>query len=187
MIWIIISPLSHIARPSVYGDKEYLTRVSELNHLWWTEVAMRQGYNVRLIRPIIYHNQRHLKKKRKRTDRNDSIGGDLSSWSTIIKRNCPKPSPFSSCLGKNAAGNSEPAPSGQLLTSLFKRPSCEIDIGTTEPQEFKATQPCRRPRCKICAHIKTGNMFCSSTTKQSFYARTSAICKNCNVIYQEVR
>ena len=52
-----------------------------------------------------------------------------------------------------------------------------------EPQGFKGTQPCRRPHCRTCTHIQTGNRFCSSTTKESFYAQTSTTCKTSNVIY----
>ena len=40
-----------------------------------------------------------------------------------------------------------------------------------------------RPRCETCIHVKTGNRFCSSTIKESFYARTLATCKTSNVIH----
>ena len=47
----------------------------------------------------------------------------------------------------------------------------------------EGSSQCRRPRCKTCAHIKTGTRFDSATTGETFHVRATANCKTRNVVY----
>ena len=50
-------------------------------------------------------------------------------------------------------------------------------------ETYKGNSPCKHPRCKTCAHIKTGTMFNSTTTGAQFRVKATADCGTSNVVY----
>ena len=87
------------------------------------------------------------------------------------------------CLRTNEAGSTESTHGG-----IHRRPENLKDLlvrATLNPPErnYEATRQCGRPRCKTCAHIKTGVGFSSAVTGKKFRAPTTANCKTSNVVY----
>ena len=50
-------------------------------------------------------------------------------------------------------------------------------------EKYKGNNRCGQPRCKTCAHIKTGVTFRSSTTNKEFRVKATADCRTKNVVY----
>ena len=50
-------------------------------------------------------------------------------------------------------------------------------------ETYKGNSPCKHPRCKACAHIKTGTVFNSTTTGAQFRVKATADCGTRNVVY----
>ena len=50
-------------------------------------------------------------------------------------------------------------------------------------ETYKGNSPCQHPRCKACAHIKTGTVFNSTTTGAQFRVKATADCGTSNVVY----
>ena len=50
-------------------------------------------------------------------------------------------------------------------------------------EKYKGNDRFGQPRCKACAHIKTGVTFRSSTTNQEFRVKATADCRTKNVVY----
>ena len=50
-------------------------------------------------------------------------------------------------------------------------------------ETYKGNSPCKQPRCKACAHIKTGTVFNSTTTGAQFHVKATADCGMRNVVY----
>ena len=48
---------------------------------------------------------------------------------------------------------------------------------------YKGNSHCQQPQCRMCAHIRTGTTFCSTTTGKRFYVKATANCCIMNVVY----
>ena len=71
----------------------------------------------------------------------------------------------------------------------YQRPKSLNDLlvrASIRPLEnimYEGSRQCGRPRCKTCAHVKTGTGFTSAVTGINFSARVSANYKTSNIVY----
>ena len=54
-----------------------------------------------------------------------------------------------------------------------------------QKETYRGNSQCKHPRCKACAHIKTGTMFSSTTctTGKRFRVKATADCRTRNMVY----
>ena len=71
----------------------------------------------------------------------------------------------------------------------YRRPRSLNDLlvrASIRPLEnviYEGSRQCGRPRCKTCAHVKTGTEFTSAVTGVNFNARVTANCRTSNIVY----